>query len=72
MSLFRRSGPEMEFFLIVVLIATSLIALYAACWVVLRYIARRRSHALSVDQVERLVGRECANLDQEYRDLLRR
>jgi hypothetical protein len=62
----------MEFLLAVVLIATMLVTLYAVCWVVLGYIARRRAHALSRDQIERLVGRECANLDQEYKDLLRR
>ena len=62
----------MEFLLAVALVATMLVTLYAACAMVLYYLPRRRAHRLSVDQVERLVGRECANLDQEYKDLLRR
>ena len=62
----------LDFFLAVTFIAVALVAVYAVTWLTPRLVARFRARRMTADRMNRLITRECANLDQEYVDLLRR
>jgi hypothetical protein len=62
----------LEFFLAVALIVLVVVSLYAISWLTPRLLSRLRARPMSADRMNRLVHRACANLDQEYKDLLRR
>ena len=62
----------LDFFLAVTFIAVALVAVYAVTWLTPRLVARFRARRMTADRMNRLITRECANLDQDTYDLLRR